>query len=170
MSADLRDELKEAALRAVPRFLMATGILMLVVVGVYTTQVAGAPRAKPAAKPVAQKPTLPSAVTVSEGDMFLRPVETTVAAGKVSFSVTNEGMMQHEFVIVSGDPTGTTGDEPGRVSEANHIGGADGPEIGNLNPGQTKTLTATLAPGTYTAMCNLASHFAAGMEFTFVVQ
>jgi uncharacterized cupredoxin-like copper-binding protein len=102
--------------------------------------------------------------------MYLHTSTTTVASGKVTFTVTNEGQMDHEFVIVTGDPCGTTGDEPGRVSEAAHIGGAEGPEIGNISPGQTKTLSAQLKPGTYTAMCNLPGHFGAGMDFQFVVQ
>jgi len=77
--------------------------------------------------------------------------------------------MHHEFVIVSGDPTGTVGDEPATVSEANHIGGPHGPEIGDIHPRQTRTVTADLSPGTYTAMCNFPGHYAASMHFQFVV-
>jgi uncharacterized cupredoxin-like copper-binding protein len=109
-------------------------------------------------------------MTVSEGDMFLRPTSsTTLPAGPITFTVTNDGTLHHEFVIVSGDPTGTKGDEPSTVSEANHIGGPFGPEIGDLHPGVTRTVMANLAPGTYTAMCNYPGHFAAGMHFQFVV-
>ena len=109
------------------------------------------------------------AVTVDEGEMYLRPTATQLKAGVVVFVVTNSGKIHHEFVIVTGDPTGTKGDEPGRVSEANHIGGDSGPEIGDIAPGQTKVLTVRLAPGTYTAMCNLPGHYAAGMHFQFTV-
>ena len=42
--------------------------------------------------------------------------------------------------------------------------------IGDITPGQTKALTATLAPGTYTAMCNLPGHLDGGMHLEFVVQ
>ena len=109
------------------------------------------------------------AVTVDEGEMFLHPSATTLKAGVISFVVTNDGSIHHEFVLVTGDPTGTKGDEPGRVSEANHIGGDNGPEIGDIAPGQTKVLTVTLPAGTYTAMCNLPGHYAAGMHFLFTV-
>jgi len=109
------------------------------------------------------------AVTVDEGEMYLHPSATELKAGVIAFVVTNNGSIHHEFVIVTGDPTGTTGDEPGRVSEANHIGGDSGPEIGDVAPGQTKVLTVTLPPGTYTAMCNLPGHYAAGMHFQFTV-
>ena len=101
--------------------------------------------------------------------MYLRPTAMQLKAGVIAFVVTNNGKIHHEFVIVSGDPTGTKGDEPGRVSEANHIGGDSGPEIGDIAPGQTKVLTVRLAPGTYTAMCNLPGHYAAGMHFQFTV-
>jgi uncharacterized cupredoxin-like copper-binding protein len=110
-------------------------------------------------------------LNVTEGDMYLRPKgPTTLPAGVVAFRVTNQGAIHHEFVIVAGDPAGTVGDEPNTVSEADHIGGPDGPELGDVHPGQTKTMTAYLAPGTYTAMCNYPGHFAAGMHFQFTVQ
>src|SRR6266508_246166 len=102
------------------------------------------------------------AVTVDEGEMYLHPSATELKTGVVSIVVTNNGSIHHEFVIV-------TGDEPGRVSEGNHIGGDNGPEIGDIAPGQTKVLTVTLAAGTYTAMCNLPGHYAAGMHFQFTV-
>ncbi len=110
-------------------------------------------------------------MSVNEGDMYLRATTPTeLPAGTITFTVTNQGPSHHEFVIVSGDPTGTVGDEPATVSEAKHIGGPLGPEIGDIHPGQTRTMTATLAPGTYTAMCNFPGHFAAGMHFQFVVR
>jgi uncharacterized cupredoxin-like copper-binding protein len=99
--------------------------------------------------------------------MYLHPSATELKTGVVSFVVTNNGSIHHEFVIVTGDPTGTKGDEPGRVSEANHIGGDNGPEIDDIAPGQTRVLTVTLGTGTYTAMCNLPGHYAAGMHFQF---
>lgn len=110
------------------------------------------------------------AATVDEGEMYLRPSATDFSAGVISFVVTNYGTIHHEFVIVSGDPTGTQGEAPGKVTEANHIGGPDGPEIGDIAPGQTKVLTVTLRPGTYTAMCNLPGHYAAGMHFQLTVE
>src|SRR5207244_5197412 len=95
------------------------------------------------------------AVTVDEGEMYLHPSATLLKTGVISFVVTNNGSIHHEFVIVTGDPTGTKGDEPSRVSEANHIGGDSGPEISDIAPGQTKAMTVSLPAGTYTAMCNL---------------
>jgi uncharacterized cupredoxin-like copper-binding protein len=139
------------------------GLLLLV-----ATACASGAAAKPAPSHT-PAPAAAKAVEVGEGDMYLHPSATVVAAGSVTFTVANNGPSKHEFVIVSGDPTGTTGEEAGRVSEANHIGGPEGPEIGNIPPGGTKVLTVDLPPGTYTAMCNLPGHYAGGMKYTFVV-
>ena len=122
------------------------------------------------AAPASSAPQPVRAATVDEGEMFLHPSATDFKAGVIVFVVTNGGTIHHEFVIVSGDPAGTTGDAPGRVREVNHIGGPSGPEIGDIAPGETKVLTATLPAGTYTAMCNLPGHFAAGMHFQFTVE
>src|SRR3989442_9946794 len=106
---------------------------------------APAPTSVSAPTPVATQAV--RAVTVDEGEMYLHPTATELKAGVISLVVTNNGSAHHEFVIVTGDPTGTKGDEPGRVSEGNHIGGDNGPEIGDISPGQTKVLTVTLAAG-----------------------
>jgi uncharacterized cupredoxin-like copper-binding protein len=147
----------------------AASIGLLALVGAACTSQAAAKPSAPK-KPAPATVTLPNTVTVGEGDMFLHPSATTVAAGRVSFTVSNAGPSPHEFVIVQGDPTGTKGDEAGRVSEAAHIGGPEGPEIGNINSGHTKSLTVNLPPGTYTIMCNLPGHYMAGMHSTIVVR
>ena len=134
-----------------------------------TKTAAAAPASAPTQSPTQVAPQAVRAVTVDEGEMYLHPSATVLKAGVAAFVVTNNGSIHHEFVIVTGDPTGTKGDEPGRVSEGNHIGGDNGPEIGDIPPGQTKVLTVTLAAGTYTAMCNLPGHYAAGMQFQFTV-
>jgi uncharacterized cupredoxin-like copper-binding protein len=140
--------------------------------GATASGLAPSPTVTATSAPVATTATSAPVATMSvkEGDLYLRPTTpTALPAGTITFTVTNHGVMHHEFVIVSGDPTGTVGDEPATVSEANHIGGPYGPEIGDIHPGQTRTVTADLSPGTYTAMCNFPGHYAAGMHFQFVV-
>ncbi len=132
-----------------------------------TKTAAAAPASAPTQSPTQVAPQAVRAITVDEGEMYLHPSATVLKAGVAAFVVTNNGSIHHEFVIVTGDPTGTKGDEPGRVSEANHIGGDNGPEIDDIAPGQTRVLTVTLGTGTYTAMCNLPGHYAAGMHFQF---
>lgn len=93
MSAELKDQLKEAALRAVPRFLMATGILMLAVVGVYTTHVAGAPHAQAA---TTDRPAATVDLTIVTGlgrtgdwPAFVPSAIRVPAHATVKFTVTN---------------------------------------------------------------------------------
>src|SRR5437588_3095568 len=103
---------------------LAASVVLLAAVGVACSH-ASATKAPHVPAPAAHN------VTVNEGDMYLRPSATKLASGKITFQVTNHGSIHHEFVIVSGNPTGTKGDEPGRVSETSHIGGDSGPGIGD---------------------------------------
>jgi plastocyanin len=73
----------------------------------------------------------------------------SVAAGTVSFNITNNGEMEHSFAIAGGDFE----DE---LTDA-------------LAPGGTFTYTAELAPGTYTVWCPIGNHREEGMEATIEV-
>jgi hypothetical protein len=72
------------------------------------------------------------AVTLSDGAI---QVPQRVAAGAIVFEVTNEGQAAHGFAIGS-DPSA-----PAEVARLN----------GQLEAGQSETLSAELEPGTYTA-------------------
>jgi hypothetical protein len=74
----------------------------------------------------------------------------TIAAGPVTFEVSNNGTMEHSFEI----------EGPG-VFEG---------FIGNLMPGETQTLQIDLAPGEYTAYCPVDDHREQGMEVPLTVQ
>ncbi|MHB8573339.1 MAG: plastocyanin/azurin family copper-binding protein [Candidatus Dormibacteria bacterium] len=104
------------------------------------------------AGPAAQSspaPTVPpGAVQVHLTTAFrITPAAITVTAGSVTFWVVNDGNTGHDFVIQ--DSTGK------RV---------DGTRL--LASGESTTLTVTLAQGTYTTMCDVAGHAAAGMVGT----
>jgi uncharacterized cupredoxin-like copper-binding protein len=42
-------------------------------------------------------------------------------------------------------------------------------EVSELNPGQSGSLTVTLAPGKYVLVCNVPGHYGAGMWAEFDV-
>lgn len=86
-----------------------------------------------------QKTPAPSAVTVSIKEWAVEPAEMTVAAGKVTFTVTNAGTIDHDFAIEGAG------------------------KIDLITPTDTKTLAITLEPGTYDILCDLAGHQEAGM-------
>jgi len=109
-------------------------------------------------------------VTVGETDvqhMYMKVDPTSVAAGTVTFTVTNEGVKKHEFVVLQTDanPDKLTveGDE---VVEDDY----DSPgEIGDLPAGATDTLTLDLPAGNYVLICNLKGHYRMGMYAPFTV-
>jgi heme/copper-type cytochrome/quinol oxidase subunit 2 len=70
-----------------------------------------------------------------------------VQAGAVTFSVKNDGAVEHNFVVKE-----------------------TGARLDGIQPGQTKELTATLQPGTYTILCDIAGHEEAGMHTTITVK
>jgi uncharacterized cupredoxin-like copper-binding protein len=110
------------------------------------------------------------AVTVGETDvqhMYMKVDPASVAAGTVTFTVVNEGVKKHEFVVLQTDanPDKLTveGDE---VVEDDY----DSPgEIGDLPAGATDTLTLDLPAGKYVLICNLKGHYRMGMYTPFTV-
>lgn len=91
-------------------------------------------------------------------------VPTTVAPGKYSFHIANDGKAEHEFLVFRSDlapsaypldGTDINEDGPG----INKISDGD-----NIKPGASQTRTIDLTqPGTYLFVCNLPGHFHAGM-------
>lgn len=97
-------------------------------------------------------------------------VDSTIAEqGEVTFTVTNEGTIGHEFLVVKTDiPAGEIPVVGDRFEEP-----TDGieviDEIGEYPPGETLQLVVELEAGTYQLVCNLPGHYAAGMYTTFEV-
>lgn len=113
-------------------------------------------------------------VTLADVDantMLLTPNPDTVAAGEVTFEVTNSGNKEHEFVVFKTDLA--IEDLPFDDSADKVI--EDGPgvthidEIESVQPGETKTLTVNLDAGSYTLICNLKGHYRMGMRAPFTV-
>ena len=74
-----------------------------------------------------------------------------VPAGKVRFTVTNQGQMPHNFTVT---------DSSGRIAGTPIFTASDGPQ----------TLEADLKPGTYTIICSLPGHAARGQMTELVVK
>jgi len=114
----------------------------------------GAPEAATeAAQPAAGTPTAasgPQLVDVSLTE-FAIDMPTTVPAGKVRFTVTNNGTVPHSFVL-----------EGEGISKR---------LANNVPPGSSAKLNADLKPGTYTVYCPVGegAHRGKGMEVTLTV-
>jgi uncharacterized cupredoxin-like copper-binding protein len=103
------------------------------------------------------------AVQVDEFSVF--PATQGAPKGKVRFVVTNVGRVTHEFVVLrTAKPAGSLlkGQE---ADESGNVG-----EIGEVPPGQARTLNLTLAPGHYSLICNLPGHYKTGQFADFYVR
>lgn len=115
-------------------------------------------------------------VNVSLIEWSVVPDTTSVAAGSVTFTATNDGAENHELVVIRTDlaPDALPVVE-GKVDEdqVDVIG-----EIEEFAPGQTESATFDLEPGNYVLICNIAeveedgeieSHYQLGMRTAFEV-
>lgn len=111
--------------------------------------------------------------TVQEWKITLTP--TVGAAGEVTFTVTNNGEKEHEFVIrktdLKADALKVNAD--GEVIEDDPSLTEVG-EIGKIKPGTSdNTVTLTLTTGHYVVFCNLhvqdLLHYQKGMHADFTV-
>jgi uncharacterized cupredoxin-like copper-binding protein len=97
-------------------------------------------------------------LAASLGDMWIKAPVTTAKAGKVTFDVTNQGQMTHQFAIVK-TPVQLSGAVPAKPL-------AQSPQ---LNPGDHATVSATLAAGSYELVCLMPGHYGAGQHMAFTV-
>ena len=124
--------------------------------------------------------TSPSSSAVGGGDIAVTlkqwavtPNSTTVSGGSVTFTVTNDGTIPHEFVVLQTEtpaadfPIKSFEGESERINE--DTAGTNVGETGDMEAGTTKTLTIDLAPGHYAFVCNLPGHYGLGMHTDFTV-
>jgi uncharacterized cupredoxin-like copper-binding protein len=104
-----------------------------------------------------------SAATLKEYSIAPKPSE--VAAGRVAFKVQNAGSIKHEFVVLRTNKKASELLKGNEADEAGNVG-----EIGNLNPGQTKTLSLNLKAGHYALICNLPGHYKLGQHADLTVR
>ena len=111
-------------------------------------------------------------INVAAKDFAFTLDKNSGPAGKFTFSVKNTGPAAHEFVVFKTDlPAGSLpllADQPKVDEEGAGVTHVD--EIGDLQVGDTKTLTIDLAPGAYVFVCNLPAHYGQGMYVAFKVQ
>jgi uncharacterized cupredoxin-like copper-binding protein len=120
----------------------------------------------------AAAPTTTVNVVVGDTAGLKAPMTMTVdpvsaPAGKVKFSVTNNGTILHEMVVLKLKGTTTYDKLPvsaNKVSEATTAG-----EVGNVPKGKTKSVTLKLKAGNYVLVCNIAKHYGLGMRAAFTV-
>ncbi len=87
-------------------------------------------------------------VDVSETEFKITFAKTPTSAGSYDFVVTNDGKVPHDFVVKGNG-----------VDEKTPL----------LNPGDSKTLSVDLKPGTYDVYCSVPGHKQAGMDVKLTV-
>lgn len=105
------------------------------------------------------------AVDLTEYKIAVQPV--SAAAGKVTFSVANDGAIPHEFVVVKTDKKAADLLKGKRADEKRNVG-----ELSEkvLTVGAKKDLTLDLKAGHYALICNLPGHYQGGMHQDFTVR
>ena len=116
-------------------------------------------------------------VNVTLQEWAVLPDPDSVAAGEVTFSITNDGPADvHEFVVIATDldPAELPTDETGAVTETGE-GMEVVDEVEDIPVGETQELTVSLDAGNYVLICNIYSeeeaeaHYAMGMHVAFTV-
>jgi uncharacterized cupredoxin-like copper-binding protein len=123
--------------------------------------------AGPAAAPAVAKTAGPlahqSVATLKE--YSIAPEPSQVAAGSVTFKVRNAGSINHEFVVLRTNKKASQLLKGNEADESGNVG-----EIGNLDPGQTKSLKLDLKAGHYALICNLTGHYKLGQHADLTVR
>ena len=107
-------------------------------------------------------------VSAELGEYYIKPDAKSVDAGNIQFDVTNDGSLEHEFVVIKTDtPAADLPLVDGNVDEeaAGEVPG----EIGSVEPGANETVTLSLDAGKYALICNLPGHYKAGQYAEFQV-
>ncbi len=108
-------------------------------------------------------------VKVIEEDYSIFMNDVVIPAGQVQFQLRNLANMQHEFVVFKTDlASPNLPVQNGQVVETspqlNKMGEQD-----QYPGGESRTLTLTLQPGHYVAICNIVGHYQQGMHIDFWV-
>lgn len=109
---------------------------------------------------------------LSTATMGITLSQTTAPAGEIRFNATNSSkILVHEMVIATlPDQAAGLVYLPDELKVDEEATGANIGEVPELEPGQTGSLSLTLAKGTYAIYCNIAGHYAAGMWTILTVQ
>lgn len=111
--------------------------------------------------------TVPVTLGEDDGELFVRAKPDAVAAGTVTFAVSNTGSMPHEFVLLKTDtPAGKLpAGDGGKVKETGRIA-----YVPTMAPSSAPAyITMDLKPGKYVMLCNVPGHYGLGQYAAFTV-
>jgi len=107
-------------------------------------------------------------VAISLTDNMVTLGATTVAPGKVTFTVKNTGSVVHSLVVLktnlAHDKIPADPQDASRADERGKVAGS-----GQIAAGETKEFTVDLSSGKYVVMCNEPAHYLVGMHTALTV-
>ncbi len=124
--------------------------------------------------PTVAEPTVPApsetTIDVSLIEFVIEPSIGTAPAGTITFNVSSDGIIFHNFIVVATDlsPDALPFDDAlfAVIEEQLNIVAS----TADLDPGQQETLTVELAVGSYVLFCNVPTHYQVGMTVAFTVE
>jgi uncharacterized cupredoxin-like copper-binding protein len=144
---------------------VATVLVVLAGMGLGACSSAESPATSATAAPAAAKATT---VGVTLKEFGVTPAQPWAPAGAVTFSVQNSGLIPHELVVVKSDlPVDKLPQFQQKLVEETKVEVVS--KTAPFDAGQKQEITATLQPGKYILLCNVASHYISGMFTGFEV-
>lgn len=111
-----------------------------------------------------------AAVRVNEKDFSIALDMASAKSGEVTFDVKNDGLSEHEFVVLETELAANALPTQGNMVDEEAQGIRKIDEIEEFGAGESRNLTLKLAPGSYVLICNLPGHYSQGMRAGFTVQ
>ena len=103
--------------------------------------------------------------------MGIKLDNASVAAGKVTFEVTNDSKdVIHEMLVAPVANVDVVLPYNANENRVDEEAAKDLGEVSELDPGKSGALTLELKPGTYVLYCNIPGHFMAGMWTVLTVK
>ncbi len=129
--------------------------------------------APPAETPGGPTPTLPAGgqeVAVSLDEFSVAADPASIADGPVIFQVTNDGSIRHNFRLIATElaPEALPLDQSGQAVDETQVDVVGG-FVAAIPAGGSQTAAAELPPGAYVLICNVPTHYEAGMRVGFDV-
>ena len=111
-----------------------------------------------------------ASVNVSESDYSIK-LPTTLRPGHYAITLTNDGVQPHELLVLRTDlpANALPVDASGDVIEDSPLLHSALDSGAGLGPHKTQSLSVTLQPGHYVAVCNLPTHYRLGMRVDITV-
>ncbi len=129
-----------------------------------------APTATEAPETLTETPSEATAVDVSLKEFEIGLSMDSALADTVTFNVSNDGTVLHNFRVIrtEDDPADLPVDEDTFMVDETQVDVAASSD--DLDAGQTEEVTADLEAGSYVLICNVPTHYDAGMRTAFTVE